>query len=795
MDYRLTDAMTDPPGSDRFYTEKLVRLPHAFFVYSDEPNAWFDPTLPADRNGFFTFGSFNSFTKINDETLDSWATILRGVPNSRLFMKARPLENPSTRERVIRSFAERGVTEDRLTLRAWVSLAEHTTMLGSAIDLMLDTYPYNGHTTSCQAIWRGVPVVTRSGDSFRSRVGECIMRNLDLPDFVGKSKREYEQTAIRIAGDLPALRALRPTLQQRMRQSPLFDAIGFTRSFERALKRMLAESSSKHWIDLALQLHQQGELTKAVEAYQAGLALEPNHLAALNNLGACYLTLGRVDDGIQLLEKAAKLNPTEPRMRNNIGTAFEDLGKFDEAIEQYKAAYAIDPTYAESLNNLGAVYGVSGKHDLAIASYREALRVRPDFPTAHSNLLMSMVQQSEIPEQQVFDEHLNWAAVHTKGLPQRGDFPDSGQHRRLRIGYVSPDFREHSVRRFIEPVLAAHDRSQFEVFCYAVTAKQDAATSRLKSLVETWRFVPGLDDAQLADQIRADGIDILIDLAGHTSEHRLLAFARSPAPVRVTYLGYPATTGLASIQYRLTDSLTDPSGSESFCTEQLVRLPHAFFTYEFDPAAPYEPSLPADRNGYFTFGSFNNFAKINQPMLQSWADILMAVPGSRLILKAKPMGNQSTKDDIVNFFSSHGIDPSRLDLLAWVDSTEHQRLMSSVDLALDPFPYHGHTTSCESVWMGVPFVTRAGNTFRSRVGVTILHHLDLIDFIADSEKQYVEKAIRFASDLTRLRKLRPILRDRMRASTLCDAAGFTRSLEHAYREMWRTECEARLTRR
>jgi predicted O-linked N-acetylglucosamine transferase (SPINDLY family) len=832
IDFRLTDSICDPPGADEFYTEALVRLPVAFFAYGDDLAAPLDLNLPADRNGYFTFGSFNSFTKINDETLDSWATILKGVPNSRLLMKARPLENPSTRRHVIESFAQRGIPVDRLDLRAWVTLPEHTALLGSAIDLMLDTYPYNGHTTSCQALWRGVPVVTRSGNTFRSRVGECILNNLGLPELVAHSKEQYEQIAIRTALDLAKLRELRATLGQRMRSSPLANSPAFTRALEDCYRKMLTgQAKAAALVEQAMALHRRGELPLAMEKYEQAGKLDPQNAAAWSNLGAAHLGLGQIEKAIEYLGKATQISSTEARTWSNLGIAHEKLGKFDQAIVYYEKAIALDPDFWEARSNLGGAYSSAGQHDKAIASYRETLNLKikalkpdaaelakmerellagiggaydamgrhdlaianfrqvvsaePGQHVAHSNLLMSMLWSADIPESEIFAEHQRWGSIYATPPAKPPHFQgyDFSPNRRLRIGYVSPDFREHSVRHFIEPILASHDKSKVEVFCYFLS-QADAATQRLKTLVEHWRSVPTIGEEKLAERIREDRIDVLIDLAGHTSEYALLAFARSPAPVQVTYLGYPATTGVPAIQYRLTDSITDPPGTESYCTETLHRLPNAFFVFGYDPALPYDAVLPADRNGYVTFGSFNAFAKVSQAMLDTWAQILRATPNSRLLFKAGPMNNPTTRKEIETFFADRGIDPQRLMPTPWVDQAEHYRLLGSVDLALDPFPYHGHTTTCQQIWMGVPMITRVGDTFRSRVGATILHHLDLMDFAADSNAQYAEKAIAFANDLTRLRELRPGLRERMRLSPLCDAVGFTRDLEEAYRQMF-----------
>ena len=356
--------------------------------------------------------------------------------------------------------------------------------------------------------------------------------------------------------------------------------------------------------------------------------------------------------------------------------------------------------------------------------------------------------------------------------------------RRLRIGYVSPDFREHSVRYFIEPIIADHDRSQVQVICYATGVHRDGTTDRLVKLADEWHDAAGLTDDQFADLIRLHRTDILVDLAGHTAENSLLVFARRPAPVQVTYLGYPTTTGMASIDYRLTDAVADPPGSDEFYTEELLRLPKAFFVYHADEKMPYEAALPADRNGFVTFGSFNNFGKIHPVLLDAWSEILAAVPNSRLVMKSKSLSNPSTQQTVRSAFSNRGISMDRVDMRSWVPLNEHHEMLSGLDLMLDSYPYNGHTTSCQSIWMGVPVLSWAGKTFRSRVGLSMMTQLDLLDFVTTSREQYVQKAIALAMDLRRLRDVRPGLRQRMAGSPLYDAPAFCRALEGVYREMF-----------
>jgi len=363
----------------------------------------------------------------------------------------------------------------------------------------------------------------------------------------------------------------------------------------------------------------------------------------------------------------------------------------------------------------------------------------------------------------------------------------------LRIGYVSPDFFHHPVANFIAPVLAAHDRTAVEVFCYAEVKTPDAVTERLRGLVESphhWRDTNGMSDDSVAAAIRADGIDILIDLAGHTVGARLLVFARKPAPIQATWLGYPATTGLTQIDWRITDPLADPPGlTDDQYSEKLLRLPTGFNCYQpIDDMPPVAP-LPADANGYVTFGCFNHAAKLRDRTLEVWAELLRAVPGSRLCLKHRGFGLPSAAAEYRQDFERRGIPAARLDLISFIDDTRrHLAAYDRVDVALDPFPYNGTTTTCEALWMGVPVVALAGPTHMSRVGVSLLTRAGLPELVADTPARYIEIAAGLAADRERLRTLRAGLRARVAGSSLCDAARVTRELETALRQVWRDWC-------
>jgi protein O-GlcNAc transferase len=353
----------------------------------------------------------------------------------------------------------------------------------------------------------------------------------------------------------------------------------------------------------------------------------------------------------------------------------------------------------------------------------------------------------------------------------------------LRIGYLSPDFCHHAVAYFFEPVLAAHDRARVEIFCYANVLTPDVVTQRLRALAEHWRDIAPLSDEQATQVIRADRLDLLVDMAGHTARHRLLVFARRAAPHQLTWLGYPNTTGLTTMDYRLTDSISDPLGTtDSLHTERLVRMPGPFSVYQPPDDAPPVGFLPAlALNAPITFGCFNNFAKITPEIIALWCRLLLVVPSARLMLKSRGLGDVDTARRIHELFAAGGVSPERVVLDGReLSVSAHLALYHQVDVALDAFPYNGATTTCEALWMGVPVVTLAGATHVSRVGASLLTHLGAQDWIATTSDDYLAIARRLVADLLALSRIRAGLRERMRVSALCDAVGFTRALETTY---------------
>jgi predicted O-linked N-acetylglucosamine transferase (SPINDLY family) len=446
----------------------------------------------------------------------------------------------------------------------------------------------------------------------------------------------------------------------------------------------------------------------------------------------------------------------------------------------------MNPLYAEAYNNLGSINQNQGKFKEGVFCFRKALEIKPEYPEAHSNLLYSMHYEPDIHPEQLFEEATKWWQHH--GIKNHRKSPPIRcvEHAiRIKIGYVSPDFREHSVSYFFLPFLKYHNRDSFEIFCYSAVRREDKLTNRIKELSDHWCSIAWRRDAAVADQIRRDGIDILVDLAGHTAGNRLPVFARKPAPVQVTWLGYPNTTGMPVIDYRLTDEIADPQGeADQYHSETLIRLPDGFLCYGPPEDAPVVSGLPVRKAGCISFGSFNNLPKINEEVIRLWSCLLHNVPNSCLLLKSKQLADEPTRQGFLELFSAAGIGSERIKLLPRTPSTAgHLALYHQIDIALDPFPYNGTTTTCEALWMGVPVITLRGNRHSGRVGASILTRIGMQEMIAESEGQYVQIGMKLAKNIDRLEQLRAEMRQRMKTSPLCDGKCFARTMENTFRNI------------
>ena len=562
-------------------------------------------------------------------------------------------------------------------------------------------------------------------------------------------------------------------------------------SFQKAaaLKPGFAEA---HY-NLGNLFYEQRNFNEAAASFRQAIVIRPNHAAAHNNLGNALKHLNRHKEALVSFQKAIAINPGYAEAHNNLGNLLNDQGKYAEAAACCRRAIVLNPDFAAAHSNLGNAFFHQGLMVDAVASFRQAAELGRD-NAYFTNLLLTLNYLPGMTQEEIYTESLQWGDRLLANLQFNNDIAYSNnkeKERRLRIGYISPDFRAHSVAYFFEPVLKGHSRKNFEIFCYANVQKPDAASKRMQDEADHWFSITGLDDDAAAAQIRRDHIDILVDLAGHTGDNRLPVLARRPAPVQVTWLGYPNTTGLRIIDYRLTDHIADPPGeADRLHSENLVRLEHGFLCYQPDAAAPEVAPLPCLRSGYITFGSFNNLAKVSPEVIMVWAQILAAVPESHLLLKAKQLGNDETRDRYVHMFGAAGIAADRLELHSRLpQQAEHLALYSRVDIGLDPFPYNGTATTCEALWMGVPVVTLLGDRHAGRVGASILHRLKLDELVAESPDEYAALALALATDLKRLSEMRASLRSRMLGSTLMDRQLFIRTLEHAFRRIWRRWCD------
>ncbi|HWA37349.1 MAG TPA: tetratricopeptide repeat protein [Burkholderiales bacterium] len=855
VDWRLTDAKADPPGAESVHVERLARLPRTFLCYRPGPGLDVGP-LPARAKGFVTFGCFNNILKLSEPFFRLAARLLADVPGSRLLLKDRTFAFADKRDAVLRFFADAGIDAERVVLRGWEPTPETHLAVYAEVDIALDSFPYNGTTTTCEALWMGVPVIALRGDRHAGRVGASLLETVGLGELVAASEQDYVRIAAALSRDRAALEALRVGMRDRLRASPLLDEVGFVRAFEDCLTALWQEKVSAKGVEapeeieafwnralderrfgeaiqrlgeaieakgetaslrymLGCALQEAGRAQEATVAYRRALDLQPGHAKALNNLGSllelsgdaagavrCYDEALLADPGLAIaysnrgnlrkadepdvaeadLRRAVELGPARAEWHANLGDCLTLQWKLDEALVEHRAAIALAPQNARMHFCLGNVLVRLGELAAGEAALRRAIELDPGFEEAHANLLFSLHYRHGGDPLALREAHERWARARdaTEAVCDRAPRREGP----LRVGYVSPDFRGHAVALFLAPLLASHDRGAFRIYAYSTAAQADEVTERLRRMCDEWRDLASVPDDLAAQRIRDDGIDILVDLAGYTAGGRLPLFARKPAPVQVSWLGYPGTTGVRAIDYRFTDAQADPEGeADAHATEKLWRLPQGFLC--FSPAADVPVvQLPAERNGQVTFGSFNNLAKVGPEVLSTWAELLRRIPQARLLLKAHALRSASARRRVADALAAAGIPESRLVLLEAEARVEtHLARYGEVDIALDTFPYAGTTTTCEALWMGVPVVTLRGNSHVSRVGASLLEHAGLPELVGASREHYLEIAQSLAADLPRLREMRRTLRERLKASKLMDRAGFARSVETAYRAM------------
>jgi predicted O-linked N-acetylglucosamine transferase (SPINDLY family) len=527
-----------------------------------------------------------------------------------------------------------------------------------------------------------------------------------------------------------------------------------------------------------------GHGSDALPALRRAVALDERLFDARLDLGNALLEQGDIAGAQAQIEAALAADPGSAIAQNSLGNLRARQRQFDAGIAAYRRAIEIDPRFAQAYGNLGMLQFGIGATDDAIASFRRAVALAPDRIAHWSALLFALNVSDQATAESIAAEHRAFGARFAARIaPLSAVAPTPRSGRRLRIGYVSSDWRRHAVAVFAEPLLAAHDRSRFEIVCYQNYSGGDEITARIAGLADRFVSIASLSDADAATLIRADAIDILVDLNGHTAHNRLPLFFLKPAPVQVSWLGYLGATGVPTINYRLTDLFTDPPGAgEAEGAESLWRLPQTQWCYRPYPEAPEAGPLPAAATGTVTFACLNHPTKMSRAALGLWARILTAVPDSRLVLLATPYEGQRV--DVRDFFVALGIAAERIEQVSEAPIEEYLARYRSADIALDSLPCAGGTTTCDALWMGVPVVTLVGDRPFSRSGASLLRNAGLTDLIARTPDDYASAAIDLARDHARLGALRAALRGRLRASPLLDATGFARAVESAFDAMW-----------
>lgn len=586
-----------------------------------------------------------------------------------------------------------------------------------------------------------------------------------------KAITAYEKALAANPGLAPAWNNLGNTLSRCDR------SIDAEKLFLKALE--LDPSYKDAWNNLGISYAARGLNEQALQAYDKALDLARNDALTLNNKGNLLLWNNHSQEALNCFEASTRSNGLLPESWNGCGFAYKQLGRLKQAERCFRKSIELQHNYAEAWNNLGLTLAEQGKLDAALSAFGSALEIRPSYSECHSNLLLFLNYHPDVHAQTLHDAHLSWAAAHqlypTEASINR---PIKDSYGKIRIGFVSADLCRHPIGYFLHPLLHHIDKSRFEITCYSNNRHNDDMTQVLRKLCHHWVTICDSNSVELAGRISHDKIDILIDLSGHTSGNKLGVFSLRPAPIQISWLGYPCTTALDTMDYILSDSICLPEYTHWQFTERVLTMPNSRCCYSPPSYAPNINELPALKKQHITFASFNNPVKMNAKTYRLWSDILKRSPGSILVLSWKTLSDPSIANSIYDQFADLDIDKSRIVLLG--EQRKHQQVFrdyQSIDIALDTFPFSGGLTSCEALWMGVPIVTLAGKRPASRQTAGLLTDIGLERLVNFTMMDYVECVLNLASDLPQLSMLRNTLREKMLTSTLCNAERFSKDFE------------------
>lgn len=543
-------------------------------------------------------------------------------------------------------------------------------------------------------------------------------------------------------------------------------------------------------VALGYVLLMQGKLEPAETYLLRARRLDPNLLEAHINLGAVYRMQEKWKESEKSCTRALEIEPKDARARLNLGFVQEKIQEYGQAVQSFLLVLSLDPDNIDARKGLASCYVALGDTDVCIPLYRKVLEMEPESWQLRSGMLFAMQYDPTIPNEKVLEEHLEFGRqvrAHVGPPKGRHEFGNSRTcDRRLKIGYLSADFRGHVVMKFVEDVITSHDKQRFEVFCITPHARDDETTRRIRKKVDHWRDISTIEDADAADLLRNDELDIVVDLMGNSSVQKLPLLGRRVAPVQMTWCGYSGTTGIDTVDYIVVDDILAPPRERTFFVEEPLRLPHSYVC--FNPReCPDIGQLPFERNGYITFGCMNNPSKVNKYVLTWWAEILKSVKYSRMVMRYHLLGDPLVDERLARVFRNAGIPPERIEMKT--GGRDFLSAYNEVDIALDSFPYNGTTTTCEALWMGVPVITLRGDRFVARVGASLLTNTGMTDLVADSPKEYIEKAVSLAADPDRLVRFREEARDILPETPVYNPGSFTKGLEDAYVRVFRRWCE------
>ena len=802
INYFLTDVYVDPPGSnDEYFTEKLLRLPHSHFCYYLTTDHKQKLSAPFLINGYITFGTLNKFAKITDKMLGAWAKILHQVPHSRLFLKGKTFDTSLGREIAKQRLRAAGIDENRVVLEGFSK--DYMSAYGK-IDIALDTFPYPGGTTTCDALFAGVPVVTLVGHTHNSRFGYSLLKNLELEELCAQTLSEYITICTELASNCKRLLDYRLNLPRRFRQSPLMDEGGYMTELELLYEALVPRKNKAHLsMDNLAQCEEKGDWDRIILAANARLAVHDykhkEEVLLWGWLGEAYLgstkntSLSRAKYCLQKALSKARGKQRLIFLCYLCETA-EKLGDFVLQYQAANEAVSMLEQYGHTLprwwiSNLHVICAHSAmmlgkfaeceQEYLQGAQNKENLQEQLDIMTSY--VLASHYQPYSSAE--IWQRQQRYAKLieQIKPLPPLPAEHKYGQ--KIRIGYISPNFHRHAMYPIYYGFFAHHDGDNFSVIGYQLNSYTDSYTQRIRDLADEWRDVSAMSHEDIAKLVRADKIDILVDLASHLANTGLPVLAYRPARVHISGLGSICTSGISAVDYYITDKVVDPPGlHDDYFVEKPLYMP-AQFAYAGLEQAPKPQGAPCLRQGYIQFGVFQLFTKVTDEMLLVWKEIMDKLPTSRLLLKGASFDNDALAEFIYNRLKKLDMPMDRIDLEGYSPYEEYLQRLQDVDIMLDTYPYTGGSTTLDALYMGVPTVTLYGERRGTRFGYSILKSVGLEELASPDKSNYIQRAIALAEDQELLDTLHKCLRGRLNESKALSPYHYVKKMENYYRQM------------